>query len=546
MRFNRRQTIKVLALGGATAAGTLRLSAQPATAFRHGVASGDPDQASIVLWTRVTGDGAPAPVWWEIARDDAFSEVAASGEVMATAETDFTVKVVPGGLEPGRRYAYRFTAAGETSPVGRTMTLPVAQVERFGIALVSCSNYPFGFFNPYDAIARDEAVDLVFHAGDYIYEYGADGWGSAVGESLGRLHEPAGEIVSLADYRMRHAQYKTDAGAQAMHAAHPFVACWDDHEVTNNPWVGGAQNHQPEDEGDYELRRLAALKAYYEWMPIREPAPEGDRRAFWRTYVVGDLATLITLETRHTGRGQQVAYPEEGAIQSREARDRFMAEVIGDPSRRMLSQGMEEALRAGLAASVSAGQPWRIIGNASPMARNLLPDLTQMGVPAEAFPDDAQSMVWLGRWNLPWYTDTWDGYPVAREAFYALAREAGASDLVVLTGDSHSFWANRLFDAGGRPMGVEVATAGVSSPSDLLDAGFDLETTARVDALLAEGMDEVRWVDSTSTGYVRLELGREEARATYVGVDTVLSEAYGTVPLRSETIRRMEAGIDFV
>lgn len=208
--------------------------------FRHGVASGDPDATSVVLWTRVTVP-APLEVDWELASDPSFARVVRQGRVTAGPERDFTIKVLAEGLEPGGRYYYRFLAAGAMSPIGQTRTLPVGRVERLGIALASCSNFAFGYFNAYDAIARDAAIDFVLHTGDYIYEYGSDGWGGDISRRIGRVHEPANEIVSLFDYRTRHAQYKTDAGSQAMHAAKPLLACWDDHESANNPWTGGAQ-----------------------------------------------------------------------------------------------------------------------------------------------------------------------------------------------------------------------------------------------------------------------------------------------------------------
>jgi alkaline phosphatase D len=271
-------------------------------------------------------------------------------------------------------------------------------------------------------------------------------------------------------------------------------------------------------------------------MPVRGPAPGADGREYWRTYVFGDLATLITLETRHTARSRQISYPEPETFRSREDRDRFMREVIGDPSRKMLSEAMERHLRAGLTASVRAGQPWRVIGNASPMARNLLPNFVELGLAPEDFPENAKSWLWLGQWNLPWYTDTWDGYPAAREAFYRLAREAGASDLLVLTGDSHSFWANELHDSEGRPMGVELGTAGISSPSDLIDSGFDRAIIPRIDEALRLGMDEVHWVNSVYPGYVRVVLGRHEAVATFIGVDNVLSPEYQVIEIREERI----------
>ena len=309
--LNRRQMLALLAAtAGATAAFSPeadQLSTQQ-TRFKHGVASGDPASDSVVLWTRITTSTESVQVQWELATDAAFFDIVSSGETTATASADYTVKVIPGDLTPGQNYYYRFMSGEEISPVGRTKTLPTGALDRLAIALVSCSNYAFGYFNAYAAIAEDEAIDIVLHTGDYIYEYGANGWGKETATALGRLHDPPQEIITLVDYRIRHAQYKTDAGSLAMHAAHPFVACWDDHESANNPWKDGAQNHQSDTEGDWATRRDASLQAYYEWMPIREPEPGMSRAEFWRTYKFGDLATLITLETRHTARGEQVDY----------------------------------------------------------------------------------------------------------------------------------------------------------------------------------------------------------------------------------------------
>lgn len=539
----RRTALGLLASVAAGCASKPATTAMQQAVFRHGVASGDSDATSVVLWTRVETNAASERVHWQVSIAEDFTSVVAEGRAEARAENDHTVKVIPAGLEPGGRYFYRFMAGGETSPIGRTRTLPLGRVDRLGIALVSCSNYAFGYFNAYDAIARDPDVDFVLHTGDYIYEYGADGWGAEVARTLGRMHEPAHEIVTLADYRQRHAQYKRDAGSLAMHAAHPLLACWDDHESANNPWTGGAQNHQ-DTEGSWTARREASVRAYYEWMPIREPQEGRERNEFWRAYSFGDLATLVTLETRHTARGKQVDYTEHfERINSQATRDAFMRDVIGEPSRAMLSAAMEHDLDAALRASAAREQPWRLIGNASPMARMLVPDVAALGVDPRRMrggetlgtrPD----LFWTGRWNLPFYTDTWDGYPVARERFYALCRDAGVHDLLVLTGDSHSFWMNALADDAGNPMGLELGTAGVSSPGDFVESGWDDETARRLDTLFAEHVPEVRWTDNMHQGYVRVALRREEAQAAFVGVDTTLSTDYRTLLLKETSIVR--------
>lgn len=551
-KFNRRQTLGLLA--GGAAAGACNAPEQErsettpssSTFFQHGVASGDPAHESVVLWTRITTDARSETVDWLLAEDEALTTIVASGQAQARAENDHTLKIIPTGLKPGHTYYFGFAIEEERSPVGRTKTLPDGALDRLGIALASCSNYAFGHFNAYDAIATDEAVDIVLHTGDYIYEYGVNGWGGETSRVLGRPHDPPHEIVTLDDYRRRHAQYKTDPGSQAVHAAHPFITCWDDHESTNNPWMDGAQNHQPDTEGDWDARRAASLQAYYEWMPIRDPEPGMTRAEYWRSYRFGDLASLVTLETRHTARGEQVdyaAYIDE--IETDADRDAFMRNVIGDAGRKMLSEKMEDALRDSLSASKRDGQPWRIIGNPCPIARMLVPNIVEYGIspeeaPAGETPGAGANLLWKGQWNLPFYTDTWDGYPAAREAFYKLCQDAGVTDLLVLTGDSHSFWANELYDESGHSMGLEIGTAGISSPGDFVETGWDLKTAARLDRIFEEAMAEVRWTDNLHQGYVRVVLSPEKADVDFIAVSTVLMEDTATSVLRSETVRKNE------
>jgi len=517
--------------------------------FRHGVASGDPQVDSIVLWTRISRTDQPVKVSWEVSDEPSFGRRLLQGETETSAVTDHTVKVIAGPLPSGQALYYRFSALGEVSPTGRTRLFRTHGEDRVGIALASCSNFAFGYFNAYDAIAIDPGVDLVLHTGDYIYEYGAGEWGDETGAVLGRRHQPESEIVSLADYRQRHAQYKTDAGARAMHAAHPFVACWDDHEVTNNPWTGGAQNHQSEREGDYVLRRSAALQAYYEWMPVRDPQPGGSPEAFWRSYELGGLATLVTLESRHTGRDRQIDYAEHyDAIGSLEARDRFMREIIGDPARRMLSPEMEAFFETAMALSVARGEPWRLVGNASPIARMLVPDLEAAGIPEALAPEAERpgagaNLFWKGKWNLPFYTDTWDGYPAARERLYAAAERAGARDLIFLTGDSHSFWENSLSDETGQPVGIEIGTAGISSPGDFVETGWMGDGPERLNRLFTEALPEVNWTEDRFQGYVRVELKKTHAQVDFIAVDTCLSPDYRTRRLRRTVIRKTAAGL---
>ncbi len=534
--------------------------------FAHGVASGDPDASSVVLWTRVTAEGT-ANVAWELSDTPDFKAVRMSGRFTTDAARDHTVKVLARGLPAGRTFFYRFRVGGATSPIGRARTLPQGKLDNLGIALASCSNFAFGFFNGYDAIARDPAIDFVLHTGDYIYEYGGkDGWGEKIAATIGRSHAPAHEIVSLADYRTRHAQYKMDAGSQAMHAHHTLLACWDDHESANNPWVNGAGNHQPATEGDWNARRAASIQAYYEWMPVREPAdtehPGRSRAQFWRAYSFGDLALLHTLETRHTARAEQIDYSQHaGKLVDAASAEAFRKDVLGASDRPMLSPALESDLKGALARSVAQEQPWRIIGCPMIIARLHVPDMVKLGVLPDPRPrlaaaksaaeltkvasDPHVSLAWRGLWNLPDYTDSWSGYPWARERLYDLAREAGANDLVFLSGDSHSFWANQLVDQAGRRTGIEFGTAGISSPGDFIESGFGPAMSRKLDQVYAQHIPEVEWTDNMHQGYVRIEFGRNSGKASFVAVSTILSPKYTTSVIHEVAFKRDAGSVRF-
>jgi len=261
-------TLGVLSLRG------FEVIADEAVHFTHGIASGDPLSDRVILWTRVLpGDGAAKPLKgrWQVAEDARFSRIVAQGEAATGPERDYTVKVDATGLAPAGQYWYRFLFEGLSSPVGRTRTLPKTGLAPFTLAVCSCSNYPQGYFNAYRDIA-DAPVDAVMHLGDYIYEYGAGTYSNSVAtDELGREVVPSHEIVALEDYRQRYGLYRTDPDLQAAHGAHPWICVWDDHELANDTWHSGAQNHN-EGEGDFDVRMAMARKAYHEWMPIRTPA----------------------------------------------------------------------------------------------------------------------------------------------------------------------------------------------------------------------------------------------------------------------------------
>ena len=506
--------------------------------FSHGIASGDPTHDGVVLWTRVTASGT-VTVSWQLAIDSDFNTILQRGETTTSEDIDHTVKIEVINLDPGQVYYYRFTIDEVTSEPGRTRTLPEGPLERLGIAIASCSNYPFGYFNAYEEIAGDEEIEFVVHLGDYIYEYGADGWGNDQGSVIGRSHSPTHEIVTLEDYRERHGQYKSDRASRLMHASHPLIPTWDDHESANNPWINGAANHQPDSEGSWLTRRDASLQAFFEWMPVREQPTGRDKEKLWRNFSFGDLASMVTLETRHTGRSMQVSYAEHlQNINDTARRNQFLREVLGDPSRNMLSNEMENFLTDSLQSSINQSQTWRIIGNQIPIARTHVPDVANRleGEITGGFnpaPESHSQFSRLGEFDLPLYLDTWDGYPAARERFYELCRNAGATDLIVLTGDSHAFWANELFNDSNQAMGVELGTTGITSPGDF--ESYGPEGARAFDRLVSEHNREVVWTDCTHRGFIKLVLTPESAKAEYIVVDNVHSERF-----QSSVLRRMD------
>ena len=454
--------------------------------FRHGVASGDPLADRVMLWTRVTPRGADASarVSWQVARDPKFTNVVARGETETGAARDFTVKLDARGLAPATTYYYRFQSGGEQSPTGRTKTLPRETVARVRLGVVSCSNLPQGYFNAYACLANRPDLDAVLHLGDYLYEYANEQYGD--GSKYGRAPLPDREMVALQDYRERHAQYKADPDSQALHQQYPFIVTWDDHEFANNTWSGGAQNHNAEaGEGEWNARRLAAIQAYFEWMPIREDAPMLQGRIY-RTFRFGNLATLFMLDTRMIGRDRQVLNKEIASIE--------------DPKRQLLGAEQEAWLAEQFVASVRNKSTWTVLGQQVMFAPQ---------TPTGAIAGNA---------------DSWDGYRGARGRVFDMIERAKVSNLAVLTGDVHSSWA---FDVPRDPfkgydkatgkgsLGVEFAGTSVSSPSNV---GRDGQK--QLDDLMA-ARPHLHYVDGRYRGYYIVDLTRERLQADYYAVSTI-------------------------
>jgi len=546
MRIDRRRALALLGLGAAAPATSARAKAP--LAFLHGVASGDPLQDRVMLWTRITARGGePIPYHWRLDPVDGRGG-GKRGQGVTGPDRDFTVKVDVVNLDPGRAYSFQFEAGGVTSPMGRTATLPEGPTRDAVLAVCTCALYPNGYFNAYGAIARLPRVDAVVHLGDYIYEYGGPGsYGMDSPVASERPHDPPHECLSLADYRRRHAQYKTDPQLQAAHARAPWIVVWDDHETANDSWAGGAENHQPATEGDWNLRKAAAIKAYYEWMPIREPA--GGGFAINRSFDFGDLASLFMLETRLTARDHQLYPDKEMPPDPTPAEVAAFKQRLADPSRKMMSAAQEAWLARGLAASVKDGTTWQVIGNEVVMARLFTPPIHRYMTP-EAYAAAKAELPRAGQTRLakieanaalglPWGTDMWDGYPADRQRFLGLVQRARANAIVV-SGDSHAFWANELYDGetGGRRVAVEFGATAISSPGP----GESIAQVPLGEAF-AKFNREVLFNNQTAKGFVLLTLTHSQATAQLMAVSTVHERAYTVRPIATYRVTPGPSGV---
>ncbi|MFV8816535.1 alkaline phosphatase D family protein [Haliea sp. E17] len=505
-----------------------------AASFEHGVASGDPLTDRVILWTRATPEEEGAVLLdWEIALDEAFAEVVASGRGETTADVDYTFKVDADGLDAGTAYFYRFRCREVESPIGRTRTAPAGSVPAATFAVVSCANFPAGYFNVYREVAGRE-VDAVLHLGDYIYEYGADSYASEQAEAIGRVSDPAHEIITLADYRRRYAQYRGDGDLQACHARHPFILVWDDHEIADNTWREGAANHDPATEGAFSERRAAAIQAWYEWLPVRPPAEA--REIIYRRFSYGDLLDLLMLDTRNIGRDLQLDYADftNGDLIDVEA----LRAAVNDSNRSMLGAEQLAWLEGALTESTAR---WQVLGQQVLMARLALPEPIISGlnsgalgaatsallaaVSAKNTPEEQRSAEQQALLDsaIPLNLDAWDGYAFEREALLQHAAQL-ASRLVVLAGDTHNAWGSQLTTAAGDIVGVEIAAPSVTSPG--AEAAIGATNAALFGSVVTTLVDDLGYANLINRGYLEVGFAPEALEARWRFVDTIDSVDY--------------------
>jgi len=510
--------------------------------FDYGVASGDPLADRVVLWTHATGGADPAVVAlnWEVALDAGFTQVVSSGQTQAAADAGFTTKVDATGLAPGQTYFFRFRAGSDVSPVGRTRTLPTLGATSVKLAVFSCANFPAGFFHAYSA-ALPAGAEYAVHLGDYIYEYEATGYASEDAVALGRVSLPATECLTLADYRQRYAQYRSDPDLKQLHANLPMIAIWDDHEIADNAHATGALNHTEGLEGAYSARAAAAAQAYHEWLPIRTPDMNNLRRVY-RSFDFGSLLSLHMLETRLLAREPEVTL----AALTDPATAVTALATLNAPTRQMLGTEQMGWLTQQMTASSAT---WQVLGQQVLMARMDFPaSVLQALVPANDPADGARAVAdyLLARElaasapelmtpeqqalvdpvrnpRLGYNMDAWDGYPAARETLLTTASGLGKR-LVSLAGDTHNAWYSDLTLQDGTKVGEEFAAPAVSSPG--LEAFLDALSPSTVADIFTRVLGSLKFTDTERRGFLLMTFTAQAATGDWYFVDTVKSSTH--------------------
>lgn len=511
--------------------------------FKEGVASFDPETDRVILWTRYTPASQETQMpelVLDLAKDRDFKSALVSQRVRVDTASDHTVYVDVSGLTSNTRYYYRFRSelTGAVSPIGETRTLPkVGEASQVKLAVVSCANYQSGLFNVYGAVALSEA-DFVVHLGDYIYEYPAGGYGTnASTTTLNRAHMPEGEIFSLDDYRRRYRQYRSDEQLQLAHQMKPFICVWDDHEIANDAWADGAENHQAS-EGDFAIRKLHALQAWHEYLPARV----ADNAKIYRNFEIAGLVNLIMLDTRLAGRNKQLNYADFlGATGLNVAQ---FLQQWQNPERTILGQEQKAWLSTKLAGSSAK---WQVLGSQVLMAKIHFP--TELLLIAAQLATGNTDPSLLSQYSLlvtelvtiktrmlqgdptltaaetarvttvlPYNLDSWDGYPVEREQIFAAAK---GKKLISIAGDTHNAWYATLNDVTGNKTGAEFATASVSSPGFEAIFGADAETVTNFEQAHQLLIDDLQYLNAADRGYVLVSFDAQKAEAEWRFVSTL-------------------------
>lgn len=457
--------------------------------FPYGVASGDPNESSVILWTAIEADLGPNPeVVWTISSSEDMNTIVSSGKMVRITEGAPYFKVRAHGLQPNTKYFYQFRYKKERSLVGKTKT--IGSTDQLNIGVVSCSNFEAGYFNAYESLAKKD-VDVVLHLGDYIYEYGPGTYGDT---TLQRKHIPAKEIINLEDYRQRYAQYRKDKSLQRVHQNHPFINIWDDHEISNDTYKNGAQNHQ-DDEGSFDQRAAAAKQAYAEWMPI----DMGLNDPLYRSFSFGDFASLVMLDGRLEGRTKPV---ENGSSKTSES---------------MLGKDQLKWMKNQLSSSKAK---WKILGNQvifSPI------DLSRVSQRTH---------------NM----DAWDGYTDERNDIINYLAVNNIQDVLIVSGDTHMSWGIEVpYHTASYPftdesVAVEIGTPSISSSN--LNEGAPSEDVIVAERVLRVSNPHLKFVDGRNHGYVILNLKNDMATIDWYAVSNLKSPTFTEKRIKRMTINR--------
>lgn len=506
--------------------------------FSYGVASFDPSDSGVIIWTRYTT--ANVEIIWEVSTQSDFSSILRTGKITTETSRDNTLAIELTELEADQKLYYRFisTSDNSISVVGETITLPTDATQA-KLAVCSCSNYQAGLFNAYDAMANSDA-DIIVHLGDYFYEYGAGGYGSTAENAfLNRSHEPEGEIISLDDYRTRYKQYRSDTSLQLAHQKKPFICVWDDHEIANDTYKEGAENHDEATEGSFEVRKQNALQAYSEFLPFSRISAD-DNSLIYRSVNIGNLVNLVLMDTRLIGRDKQLSITDYFTATGFDAV--AFQTALSDPSRSILGTEQRDWVISEIS---NSSAKWQVLGQQVLMGKMNVPAelLTAFGSPNFAAILTELVTIKLRHLNndptltpeeiarvtsvIPYNLDAWDGYPVDREIIYGALN---GKKIVTLAGDTHNAWQNTLLAADGSEVGIELATSSVSSPGfeTYLGATVTPELIAGFQEAMTTLIDNLNYFDASRRGFMMTTFTTTEVTSEWIFVDTLLSASYST------------------